>query len=51
MGNTIPDLTAKPLPVNTVATSYNRIGNYVVHSELGTGNFGVVYRVSQTQSH
>ncbi|KAI4845627.1 hypothetical protein E4T44_05514 [Aureobasidium sp. EXF-8845] len=48
MGNTISDLTAKPLPVNTVATSYNRNGNYIVQSALGTGNYGTVYRVTQS---
>jgi serine/threonine protein kinase len=51
MGNTISDLTPKPLSANTVATSYNRNGNYVVQSTLGTGNYGTSYRVFQPQSN
>jgi serine/threonine protein kinase len=51
MGNTISDLTPTPLSANTVATSYNHKGNYVVQSTLGTGNYGVSYRVVQPQSN
>jgi len=51
MGNTISDLTPTPLPANTIATSYNRNGNYVVHSTLGTGNYGIVYRVTHSRSN
>jgi serine/threonine protein kinase len=51
MGNTISNLTSTPLPTNAVATSYNRNGNYVVQSNLGTGNYGMVYRVTHSQSN
>jgi len=51
MGNTISDLSPTPLPTNTVATSYNRNGNYVVQSTLGTGNHGIVYHVTQPTSN
>ncbi|KAH0278810.1 kinase-like protein, partial [Aureobasidium melanogenum] len=51
MGNTISDLTPIPLPANTVATSYNRNGVYVVQSTLGIGLYGIVYRVSHRQSN
>jgi serine/threonine protein kinase len=51
MGNTISDLTPKPLLANTVATSYNRNGNYVVRFTLGTGNYGISYRVVQPHSN
>ncbi|KAG9908188.1 kinase-like protein, partial [Aureobasidium melanogenum] len=50
MGNTISDLTSIPLPANTIATSYNRKGNYVVQSMLGIGLYGIVYRVTHPQS-
>ncbi|KAH0287895.1 kinase-like protein [Aureobasidium namibiae CBS 147.97] len=51
MGNTISSSTPIPLLTNTVATSYNRKGNYVVQSTLGTGNYGIVYKVNHTHSH
>ena len=51
MGNTISDLTPTPLPASTVATSYNRKGNYVVQSTLGIGNYGTVYRVAHSQTN
>ncbi|KAI4753861.1 kinase-like protein [Aureobasidium sp. EXF-3400] len=51
MGNTISDLTPTPLSTNTVATSYNRNGNYVVQSTLGTGNYGISYRIVKPQSN
>ncbi|KAH0183133.1 kinase-like protein, partial [Aureobasidium melanogenum] len=50
MGNTISDLTPKPLPANTVATSYNHNGNYVVQATLGIGTYGIVYRVAHQRS-
>jgi serine/threonine protein kinase len=51
MGNTISDLTPTTLPANTIATSYDRNGNYIVQSTLDTGNYGMVYRVTQRQSN
>lgn len=51
MGNTISSLTLTPLRANAVATSYNRNGNYVVQSTLGSGNHGISYRVIQPQSN
>ena len=51
MGNTISDLTPTPLPANTIATSYNRNGNYIVQSTLGIGNYGIVYRVTHSRSN
>ncbi|KAH0337697.1 kinase-like protein, partial [Aureobasidium melanogenum] len=51
MGNTISDLIPTPLPANTIATSYNRNGNYVVQSTLGIGIYGIVYRVTHSQSN
>ncbi|KAI4737052.1 kinase-like protein [Aureobasidium sp. EXF-12298] len=50
MGKTISDLNHTPLQANAVATSYNRNENYVVQSTLGTGNYGISYRVNQPQS-
>ncbi|KAG9692008.1 kinase-like protein, partial [Aureobasidium melanogenum] len=51
MGNTISDLIPTPLPANTIATSYNRNGNYVIQSTLGIGIYGIVYRVTHPQSN
>lgn len=51
MGNTISDLTPTPLSPNTIATSYNRNGDYVVQSTLGIGIYGIVYRVIHPQSN
>ncbi|KAG9568444.1 kinase-like protein, partial [Aureobasidium melanogenum] len=50
MGNTISDLTPTPIPANTVATSYNHNGNYVVQATLGIGTYGIVYRVAHQRS-
>lgn len=50
MGNTISS-TPAPLPTNTVATSYNRKGSYVVQSTLGTGDYGIVYQVTHHESN
>ncbi|CAD0097376.1 unnamed protein product [Aureobasidium mustum] len=51
MGNTISDLTPTPLPANTVATSYNHNGNYIIQSTLGIGIHGIVYRVAHSKSN
>jgi len=50
MGNTISSSTPAPLPTNTIATSYNRKGNYTVQSTLGTGSHGIVYRVAHPKT-
>lgn len=51
MGNIISDLASTQLPANTVATSYNHNGSYVVQSTLGVGIHGIVYRVVHSQSN
>ncbi|KAK6006595.1 hypothetical protein QM012_007005 [Aureobasidium pullulans] len=51
MGNKISDLTPPALPANTVATSFNQNGNYIVQSMLGIGIHGIVYRVVHQPSN
>lgn len=51
MGNTISDLAPTSLPANTIATSYNRKGSYIVQNTLNTGNYGIVYRVTHSRSN
>ncbi|KAI4719805.1 hypothetical protein E4T48_03938 [Aureobasidium sp. EXF-10727] len=51
MGNTISDLAPAPLSPNTVATSYNKKGNYIINSTLGTGIYGIAYRVTHPSTN
>lgn len=51
MGNTISDFAPTPLPANTLATSYNHNGSYIVQSMLGIGTYGIVYRVAHPHSN
>lgn len=50
MGNTLSDSAPTPLPADTVATSYNPKGSYIVQATLGTGSHGTVYRVTHSQT-
>lgn len=51
MDDTISDLASTQLPANTIATSYNHNGSYVVQSTLGVGNHCIMYRVAHLQSN